>query len=230
MGLTVVAVVVNGIFTLPALFWLTGIERTLGVTVLGEVAFAVVGAGFLTLTGRGLDFLDLSVPDSRTLAKYVLGATAALFALRSAVVGVASLAGVPLAPPSILQSSVDTQSLLLAMIPLSVLVIGPSEELLFRGVVQRYLAGAFSVRGAVFGAGVLFAAIHLPTLVVVPSALGIAVTLFVILLVGLAFGWLYASTDSLPVAMAVHGLYNASIFASAYLLIEFDVIAAGVSW
>ncbi|MFC4449015.1 CPBP family intramembrane glutamic endopeptidase [Halorussus aquaticus] len=226
VGLTVVAVVVNGVFTLPALLGLTGIERTVAATVLGELAFVVVGAGFLKLSGRGLDFLDLSIPDTRTLAKYVLGATVALFALRSAIVGVASLAGVPLAPPSILQTSVDTQLLLLAMVPLSVLVIGPSEELLFRGVIQRYLAGAFSVRSAVVGAGVLFASIHLPTLVVVPSALGIAVTLLVILLVGLAFGCLYASTGSLPVAMAVHGLYNASIFASAYLLLEFDVIAA----
>jgi len=225
VGLTVLAVIVNGIFTLPALITLTGLKQFVAVMLLGEVAFLTTGVAFLLLTDRGIDYLDLSIPDGRTLAKFLLGGTIVLFTLRTSIVGTASVAGVPLAPPTLLESSGDPRSILLLLIPLSIIVVGPCEELLFRGVLQRYLRGAFSVRGSILGAGILFALIHVPTLVVVPSLLGIVVTISVIFLVGLGFGWIYVQTNSLPVAMGVHGLYNAMIGASAYLLLTFDVIS-----
>lgn len=141
------------LLSLPAVLGLGGVAGFVATVVLGELGFVAVGVGFLMATDRGLGFLDLSVPDARTVAAALVGVTAVLFLFRTAVVGAASLVGVPLAPSSVFGTDVDPLTVLLLLIPLSVLVVGPCKELLFRGVIQRYLGESLSVRGA----GVLFA-------------------------------------------------------------------------
>lgn len=224
VGLTVMGLVVNIAFSVPVLLAVDGLVGFGGSLVAGELGYLTVGIGCLLATGRGLSYLDYSTLDSRTLATYLVGATLGLFALRSVIVGSASFAGVPVAPPSIFQLDLDTQMILLMLIPLSIVVIGPCEELLFRGVIQKYLDGPLPTRGAIVGAGGLFALIHIPALAGVPSVLGTVVTVVVIFLVGVGFGMVYDRTGSLPVAMCVHGLYNALIAGSAYLLLEFGLI------
>lgn len=224
-GLTVLGLVATVVFSVPVVLTTDGLVGFVGAIVAGELGYVAAGVVFLLATGRGLGFLDRSVPDGRTLATYLVGATLGLFALRTAIVGTASVAGVPLAPPSIFRADLDPRTILLALIPLSILVVGPCEELLFRGVIQEYLDGPLSTRGAIVGAGVLFASIHVPSLAAVPSVLGTVVTLVVIFLVGIGLGAIYDRTGSLPVVMGVHGLYNATIAASAYLLIVFGVIS-----
>lgn len=195
------------------------------VTVaLAELGFGLTGVAFLVATGRGFASLGLGLPsERRTVLTYAVGSAVALFAFRSVVLGGAAVAGVPLTPPRLVETPVDTRAFALALIPLSLFVVGPCEELLFRGVVQRYLAGAVSTRGAILGAGLLFAVVHAPSYLAF-SALGAAVSLFVIFVVGLGFGYVYEHTGSLVVPIVVHGLYNALILASALVLAEFGVV------
>jgi membrane protease YdiL (CAAX protease family) len=103
---------------------------------------------------------------------------------------------------------------------LSVLVIGPSEELLFRGVVQRYLSGVFSRAGAIGVTSVLFAVIHAPTFALAASGLNSAVVAGTIFAISMTLGYAYALTDNLVVPTVVHGVYDATLFGVAYVALQ----------
>jgi membrane protease YdiL (CAAX protease family) len=221
----VLAVVVGGILAVPTLSMEPTVGAVVVVVVVAELGFGLTGVAFALSTGRGLGWLDLDLAvDRRTLLRYVLGGAVVLFAFRSAVLAVAAALGVPFTPPRLSTSGFDTRAFALALIPLSLFVIAPCEELLFRGVLQQYLGEAVSPRMAVFAAGVLFGLIHVPNYTAY-SALGAAVSLFVVFVVGLGFGYCYERTGSLWVPIGVHGLYNAFIMASALALAELGYVS-----
>ena len=224
---TVLGVVCSVALSLPAVLAPLGVVPRFGVLlVLSELGFAVAAVAFLLATGRSFDYVRWAGVD-REVVRWVAGGTAGLFALRVAAIGVVQALGLPVAESSVTdlagQGYVAT---LLLLVPLSVLVVGPAEELLFRGVVQRYLSGCFSTTGAVVGASVLFALVHLPTTLlavadpVVTDAdlLAVAVTLSIVFALSLGLGYLYARTANLAVPVFVHGCYDALLFALAYVV------------
>jgi hypothetical protein len=110
-------------------------------------------------------------------------------------------------------------SVLLLLVPASVLLIGPGEELLFRGIVQRRLRGAFSAPVAVTLASLVFAAVHFVALS--GSAEARLVTIGVLVGPALVFGTAYELTDNLVVPSLIHGCYNATLFTLLYLALRF---------
>jgi hypothetical protein len=214
-ALTVAGIVASILLSVPAFF--VGIDTLVGFTlsiVLGEAGYALVAVAFVVLTGRGLSSFGLDLPPSWGLVALV---TVGVFVFRTVVVVGAVVAGVEPSPPSITGVDLPVETMLAVLVPASLLVIGPAEELLFRGTVQPYLRERFSPTAAIVGAGVLFAAIHVFALIVASLA-SAAVSLGVILVVGLAMGWLYERTGSVLAPMVAHGGYNALIFGSAYFL------------
>lgn len=112
----------------------------------------------------------------------------------------------------------EQPQLLLYLIPVAVILIGPGEELLFRGGVQGRLSQSFGVVPAIVLASALFGLVHIPA-VVASSAVsvgGYVVTAFVL---GLVLGGLYEHTNNLVVPALAHGVYNALLFVALYLLI-----------
>jgi hypothetical protein len=103
--------------------------------------------------------------------------------------------------------------LLLLLMPLAVLVIGPSEELLFRGAIQGVLRKAYTPVPAIVIASLLFAVGHFTAY----TGDGRASTLLVILLLGGILGVIYEYTDNIVVPSLVHGLYNVAAFLQLYL-------------
>lgn len=96
------------------------------------------------------------------------------------------------------------------------LFVGPVEELAFRGYLQNKLTallGGFDrlrLAAGVLGAGVVFALIHLPTLVVI-RGLGLSAALGSLALLsisGMALGAVYVLTRNLYLAVVLHGLGN----------------------
>lgn len=88
----------------------------------------------------------------------------------------------------------------LALTGVLLLVIGPGEELYWRGLVQWNLQHLLPAWGAVLGAAVLYAAVHLVTR---SPALVLAA-----LLGGLYWGGMYALTGNLPTVMLSHALWD----------------------
>ncbi len=78
--------------------------------------------------------------------------------------------------------------------------VGLAEELLFRGLIQRDLTGAFGWKWALFGASLLFTVMHL-TWRSIPE-------LGFVFLAGLILGALYWKTKSLVAPIVAHGVNN----------------------
>lgn len=216
VGLTALGLVASAVGGVPGL--LIGTDTPAGFVVGllgGELGFVLVALLFLLATGRGLGYLDLEWPDSTGEWTLVVGFTLTVFVLRTVVLIASLQLGVEPAPSTIGEVDLPPAVLTVILVPAMLLVVGPAEELLFRGVVQKFLRESFGAWPAILGAGALFGAIHLLALVQ-SSGLGTLLTLIVITAVGVGLGWLYERTGSLPAAMLAHGGYNALIVVTAF--------------
>lgn len=83
-------------------------------------------------------------------------------------------------------------------------LVGPSEEIFWRGFVQRRLSERFSVQSALLVTTAIYALVHIWTLNIM-LILAAAV-------VGLFWGWLYQREHSLLSVMLSHALWDLFIF------------------
>ena len=97
-----------------------------------------------------------------------------------------------------------------AMIVVSILLVGPAEELLLRGVVQGGLRRSFDAAPAILIAAVMFGALHGSVEGTVPEQVAY---MGVTIVLGAVLGVLYERTENVLVPGLAHGLYNAIIFA-----------------
>ncbi len=251
IGVAVVLAAVGMLLGFVALVFLVGIIDALTIAGYSVPEWALVAASvialqgiglvgtavaYLRMTGRGLDFLRLSKPSPKQVALSfgtVVGMIAALIAVS---VVIEALGQDPAGHGTVEQIADEDDpnpNLALYMVVLSILVIGPCEELLFRGVIQTKLRDSFSVEGAVGVASVIFALIHIPAYgadviaeivqegVTVSSIQSLGVTLTVLFVLSLILGYVYERTDNLAVPMIAHGFYNAVLFGILYIGIEY---------
>jgi len=191
---------------------LSPVARTVVSTAALGVGTVTVAAAYLVWSGVGSSYVDARVPDRRELG-YVVGGTALLLAANLAISAVFGWLGVE----SLIRAARDDPEILLALMPLSYLVVGPGEELLYRNVVQKSLREKFSGAGAVVVASVVFAAVHLPAYADPNgSALALLNTLAVVFALSLILGAVYERTENLVVPALVHGSFNAVAFAVTY--------------
>jgi membrane protease YdiL (CAAX protease family) len=87
---------------------------------------------------------------------------------------------------------------------LMLLVIGPGEELFWRGYLQRRLGQKIGKRGGFFLATALYTAIHLAT--------GNMVLVLAALVCGLFWGWLYMRYKSMIINIISHTLWDIGVF------------------
>ncbi|MBF6309108.1 CPBP family intramembrane metalloprotease, partial [Nocardia farcinica] len=114
---------------------------------------------YLALRRGGLR-VPLRWPTAADLNWMIGGSALALAALIAGWL-VVSLVGLDVGEHQIQNIGVDAPEIFLLLIPLSLLLIGPCEELLFRGVVQGRLRQAFGAGAAIGLAAVTFASLHL---------------------------------------------------------------------
>lgn len=191
---------------------------------LAEFGFVVAALVFLFASNPGREYVSVRFPD-RSDATHAVGGTLVLYALAlTATAGVRALGGTTARVPSSELAAPDLQGVLLAMVVLSVVVIGPSEELLFRGVVQSYLDGAFSRAGAVTVTSVLFAVVHVPTFASLTTGAAVWVLAAEMFAISVVFGSLYARTGNLVVPAVVHGVYDATLFGAVYVAVRLGLV------
>lgn len=185
---------------------------TLG-TYLG---LAAVGGFYLLRYELGLSFVRARRPtlgDIGVAAATVL----ALLALAIALPILIERLGLPLADHSIADSIEANPTIALIFLPLSVFVVGPAEEFLYRGIIQTRLTSVFDTGGAVAVAALIFAAIHFFAYLDPANVPGTIVTVFLLLLpLGAILGSVYEYSDNLVVPALAHGFYNAITFGLSY--------------
>ena len=186
------------------------------------VAFGGTALTYLKVRGLPFDYLDVHVPDLRDVGWAVGGY---VLALVSAIVGIQIVTGITQqvagnvepATNSAAQLGMQNPGILLLLIPASFLLIGPGEELLFRGIVQNRIRESFGPVAGVLLASAIFAAIHVTALVGSPTAM--AMSIAILLFPSLVFGTVYELSRNLAVTAFMHGAYNATLFAGLYYTI-----------
>lgn len=182
------------------------------LTAAGQLGFLAVAVAYARYAGLRV---RIEVPDRRDLG-YALGGVVA--GLLLAVVLSVVLAVLELAPGSVIEEAgVRDPTLFVGLAVLSVLVVAPAEEFLFRGVIQARLRQAFGPVAAVAGASLLFGSLHLANYT--GTAGPIVAGALVVAAIGAVFGILYERTDNLAVPILAHGAYNFLLFALAYLTV-----------
>jgi membrane protease YdiL (CAAX protease family) len=151
-----------------------------------------------------------------------LGVTAAtvvtLVVLSIAIRLVVDAFGLPIAEHSIGETIQADPMVALAFLPVSILVIGPVEEFLYRGIIQTRLTEVFETARAVGIAAVLFTSIHSIAYFDPGNVSGTIVTLSLLVLpLGAILGAVYEYTNNLVVPALSHGVYNAVVYGLAYV-------------
>lgn len=178
------------------------------------------------LDGEGGEFsIPAAVPDVRDIAVVVAGYLAAF-----AGIGVGSALLSLLAPDiqtgrnQVADIALEQPEVLLILIPASFLIIGPGEELLFRGVVQGRLREVFSTPVAVGTASVVFAGLHWFALTG-GSVAGNLAALGILLVPAVVLGVSYQYSGNIVVPSLIHGAYNATLFTLLYVSIAYGDLA-----
>jgi membrane protease YdiL (CAAX protease family) len=193
--------------------------------LLQGIAFGGVALAYSRYRHLGRDYFGVSLPSLRDLVAVVLGYVTALGA---AFVGaiIVSTIGVEAGSNQVTEIAAQDPEVLLLLVPASFLLIGPGEELLFRGVVQNRIRESFGPVAGIILASAIFAAIHYVALTGGTGAR--LVTIGILFFPSLVFGTAYELTDNLVVPSLIHGAYNATLFTIAYIAFKFAEMPGGV--
>ena len=164
--------------------------------------------------------IDAALPDLRGWATVGAGY---LLALGSAVAGSAVVTQfqVDTGTNSAVAIGMENPEVLLLLIPASFLLIGPGEELLFRGVVQGRLREVLGSAAAILVASVVFAMLHWFALSG-GSPSGNLVAAGLLIGPAVVLGTAYEYTGNIVVPSLIHGLYNATLFTLLYVTIAYS--------
>jgi hypothetical protein len=205
---TVGAVGAAGVEVTPVVFLVVSLVLVQGV------AFGGVALAYLRVGERPLSWVGVRRPTFRDGVIAVVGYVLALVAAFLGATLVA-LTGVEAGRNAAAEIALESPEVLLLLVPASFLLIGPGEELLFRGVVQGRLREVLSAPAAVGLASVVFAGVHYVALS--GSANARLVTIGILLGPAVVFGTAYELTESVVVPALVHGAYNATLFGLLYV-------------
>ncbi len=188
------------------------------------VAFG--GLALLYLRWRGLDrsgvvsYLGVRRPSPKEIGLVIVSWIAILITIMVVSLVVQAL-GTEAAPNQSAELAAGNPAIIPLLIAASFLVIGPCEELLYRGVVQGRLRETLPAVPSILIASGVFAFIHVMALTGGVSARLTTVT--ILFFPSLVFGAVYEYTDNLVVPALLHGLHNAVIFTILYISVT-DVL------
>lgn len=193
-----------------------GLVARVGLTVVQFLGFGVGLAAYLQVAEEWDLLRDHVRRPTLRDAGYAVAGLAALLAAATAVGQVLSALGIEVAQNQVVVAGQQNPTFFLYMIPVSLLLVGPMEELLFRGTVQGLLRRALGPAAAIVAASALFGVVHWIALLGTGSKgwyVAIAAAL------GLILGTVYELSDNVVVPSAVHGAYNAVLFGVQYAIV-----------
>ena len=163
--------------------------------------------------------IPASVPSLRDAAVVIVGY---FLALAAAIGGslLASQLAVDTGTNSAAQVGMENPEIILLLIPASVLLVGPGEELLFRGVVQGRIRTVFNPVVGILVPSIAFAGLHWFALSG-GSTTGNLFVVSLLVLPALVFGVSYEYTDNIVVPSLIHGFYNATLFTGLYVSVVY---------
>jgi membrane protease YdiL (CAAX protease family) len=189
------------------------LEYRVALAVFQFLGFGVAVGGYVAVT-REYDLLRVGLPTPRHLGLIGVG----LVVLLGAQIGIGRLLtvlGIEVAQNQVIATGQQDPRYFLYMIPVAILLVGPFEELVFRGGVQGILRRTWGPSVAIAVSSALFGLVHWVALTGSGSRVPY-VTIAAVL--GLVLGYLYERTENIVVPAAIHGLYNSTLFGVQYLV------------
>lgn len=191
---------------------------TVGAHVAGMVVqfgtFGVVVGLFVLGSGR-TDLVPVSLPDRRGTLLAV-GGYVVILALQFAFLWLLGVLEVTAGTNRVVELGRRNPALFLYLVPLSILVVGPAEELVFRGAVQGLLRRPWGPGPAIALASLVFGGVHYWA-VVGPGPMERLLYVAIAAALGAVLGVVYEWTGNLVVPSLAHGVYNATLFVVQYL-------------
>lgn len=159
---------------------------------------------------RPLEWMGVRRPNGWDWAYVPIGLILAFVCLFGSVVVIENVLGLQRTTGPALAESVRLSRVLTLLV-----LVGPAEELIFHGVVQRSLEDVTGLWPAIFLGGILFGITHVD-----PAVLALGDILFYGAQAGFGIiaGWIYARTDNLVIPALVHGLFTSITTALPLLL------------
>lgn len=190
-----------------------GVIWSVARTITQSVAFVFAVGVFLVLA-RNRDLIVVGRP-TKGQALLVAGGVIVLLILQIGFIQLLGAFGLGIGENQVITTGENTPIFYLYMVVVSILFVGPAEELLFRGAVQGSIRRSYGPVAAVLIASVLFGLMHISgvngTMLQRVLYAGVAAAL------GCVLGALYEQTGNLLVPALAHGLYNAVLFLGQYL-------------
>ena len=129
------------------------------------------------------------------------------------------LLGVETAQNQAILAGRDHPILFLVLLPITLFLVAPGEELVFRGIVQGQFRRGYGVVPAVVMASLLFGVSHSGAL----AGEGTVAYLAVATVLGLILGVVYEYTESIVVPIAIHAVWNTTIYLGEWLRVVHGV-------
>jgi hypothetical protein len=208
-----VSVTFGLVFTVPLVLFGQGLPASvtfLAFAAVGQFAFLVVGGAYVSRAGG----VSVRWPTRRDL-QYTAGGLLAALGLVFAISALVTAAGVAPGGSVFDDPIARDPTVALGLAALSIVLVAPAEELLFRGAIQGRLRRSFGPAGAVAGSSLIFGSIHLVNFI--GSVTGAVVGAGIVTAGGAVLGTVYERTENLVVPIAVHGAYNAVLLVGAFL-------------
>jgi len=187
------------------------------------LAFGGLAVGYLTAL-RDLDlgavraYLGIEVPDLRDLL-VVVGGWVLIFGLIIVIGIVVQYVGAETADNQAGELAQEIPALIPPLIVAMFLVVGPCEEILYRGVVQGRLREALGPVPSILLASAVFAVVHVGALT---GGLNARLTTIAILFVpSIVFGAAYEYTENLVVPALIHAIHNSVLLALLWVTIRY---------
>lgn len=234
LGVVAVLVVGAGIEVTPVMLVVIALLFTQGIGCMGVALsyyklrphIAPPIRSLLGLPSDGPPFdIPAAVPDVRDVTVIIVGYVTAIGGVVVALVTVTAVQNytgteIDSGTNTIAETGLQNPELLLLLIPISILLIGPGEELLFRGVVQGRIREFFSPVPGIVIPSLMFAGIHWFALSG-GSPQGNLVSVGILFIPAMVLGVAYEYTGNIVVPSLIHGFYNATLFSLAYIVITF---------
>lgn len=197
----------------------------LSLVSLQGVGLAVVGLLYLRYSGYGLSFVGFRFPTFRDAVWTVgglIGMIAVLLVAATILQAISTALGVETAQNSIVETASEDPTVLFLLIPAAFLIIGPSEELLFRGIIQGRIREVFGPVAGILLASTIFGFAHLTAFAATAGSIAsVLIPIGGLTAVSLVLGYTYEKTDNIVVPSLIHGAYDALLFSLLYVTLVY---------
>lgn len=238
LGLAAFAVGVVGMLIVGSILIVAGVpllempalEVLLSTVMLQGIGFGSVAVIYLAYRNWPSHLVPLRIPTIKDVL-WIVGGVAMLFIASIGIQLGFALFGIESAEHGFV--AFENPEVFLLLIPLQFLLVGPAEELLFRGIIQGWFREHIGPVGAISLTSVLFAVFHF-TAYLSPVLSEILAALSLMLALSVVLGVIYELTENLVVPAIVHGAFNAIQFGALYLvesgMLPEEAATAAVGW